>query len=293
VTDQLLFDVDPQHEALVRLFRSAEDPTPQQLVLRGRERTVELPEQPRSLGAQLLAFVRLGVEHIFTGADHLAFVFGLLLGVPLLSLRRGVGQLVRVVTAFTVAHSVTLALAGLGGVQLPSRLVEPVIALSIAVVALENLLGEAGPRRWLLALGFGLIHGFGFASVLAELSPTPDTLALSLLAFNLGVECGQLCLVALAAPALWLLAQPSIDARARLTIAALGSASGALLLLGGGGLALALVLAGSAVVLPALVVRWGATRVLRQGVSVVLLALALFWSAERLAGASWLGGRLG
>jgi len=110
-----------------------------------------------------------------------------------------------VVTSFTAAHSMTLSLAALGMVSLPSRLVESAIALSVVLTAANNLWPLVNHRRWLLAFGFGLIHGFGFASVLAELGLPADALVLSLLGFNVGVEVGQMVIVALFLPmAFWL-----------------------------------------------------------------------------------------
>ena len=146
------------------------------------------------------SFVRLGVEHILTGYDHLLFLLGLLL--------RGGGWLVltKIITAFTLAHSVTLALAVLDVVVLPDRLVEAVIALSIACVAAENLVPRPlVARRWLVSFCFGLVHGFGFSSALRELGLPAQGLALSLLGFNVGVELGQAMVVAIALPALALL----------------------------------------------------------------------------------------
>jgi hypothetical protein len=145
----------------------------------------------------IVSFVGLGVEHILTGWDHLLFLLVLLLrGGRWLSL-------VKIVTAFTVAHSVTLALAALEVVALPDRLVEAVIALSIAVVAAENLfLTPVVARRWLVSFSFGLVHGFGFSSVLRELGLPTHGVVVSLLGFNAGVELGQMLVVALAVPAL-------------------------------------------------------------------------------------------
>ena len=147
-----------------------------------------------------VSFVRLGVEHILTGWDHLLFLLVLLL--------RGGGwlSLVKIITAFTIAHSVTLALAALEVVSLPDRLVEAVIALSIALVAAENLfLRPLVSRRWAVSFAFGLVHGFGFSSVLRELGIPTHGLVLSLLGFNVGVELGQGLVVALVLPALALL----------------------------------------------------------------------------------------
>ena len=105
-----------------------------------------------------------------------------------------------VITFFTVAHSITLSLAALHVVSLPSRLVESAIAASVLVAALNNLKPLVQGRRWVVAFGFGLIHGFGFASVLAELGLPSDALLLALVGFNLGVEAGQLAIVALFLP---------------------------------------------------------------------------------------------
>lgn len=145
----------------------------------------------------LASFVALGVEHIVTGWDHLLFLLGLLL--------RGGGwlALAKIVTAFTVAHSITLALAALDIVVLPARFVEAVIALSIACVAAENLFWKpVVARRWLVSFCFGLVHGFGFSSALRELGLSSSGLVVSLFGFNAGVEIGQALVVAVALPAL-------------------------------------------------------------------------------------------
>jgi HupE / UreJ protein len=143
------------------------------------------------------SFFWLGVEHILTGYDHLLFLLVLVLG------GGGVWSLIKIITAFTVAHSVTLVLAVLGIVTLPDRLVEAVIALSIAYVAAENLWArQALSRRWVVSLAFGLVHGFGFASVLRGLGLPAGHVAVSLAAFNVGVEAGQ---AAVALPLVWLL----------------------------------------------------------------------------------------
>ena len=148
----------------------------------------------------LASFVLLGVEHILTGWDHLLFLVVLLL--------RGGGwlSLTKIITAFTVAHSVTLALAVLDVVALPDRLVEAVIALSIAAVAAENLVvSPVVARRWVVSFCFGLVHGFGFSAALRELGLPAKGLLLSLFGFNAGVEAGQALVVALALPSLALL----------------------------------------------------------------------------------------
>jgi len=139
-------------------------------------------------------FLALGVEHIFTGYDHVCFLLGLLL------VAEGLANLLKIVTAFTAAHTVTLVLATLGYVTLDVRLVESVIALSITYVAIENLVGGRHPRRWMLAFGFGLVHGFGFSNVLREMAIPRPVLAWSLGSFNVGVELGQVAIVAVAYP---------------------------------------------------------------------------------------------
>ena len=159
-------------------------------------------------GRGTLSFFLLGVEHILSGYDHLLFLLGLLLRAG------GWFSLLKIITAFTLAHSVTLALAVLNVVVLPDRLVEAVIALSIAFVAAENLfLNPVVSRRWLVSFCFGLVHGFGFSSALRELGLPRQGLVLSLLGFNLGVEAGQALVVALALPALVMLRRTGWEPR--------------------------------------------------------------------------------
>lgn len=148
------------------------------------------------------SFFPLGIEHILTGYDHLLFVAALIL------CGGGLLQLLKIVTAFTLAHSVTLGLAALDIVSLPGVFVESAIALSIAYVAAENLLPRfAISRRWAVSFLFGLIHGFGFSSVLREIGLPRDNLVLSLLNFNLGVEAGQAVVVIVLVPVLLKLRQ--------------------------------------------------------------------------------------
>lgn len=138
-------------------------------------------------------FFRLGMGHIFLGYDHLCFLLALMVASRL-------GPLVKIVTSFTVAHSITLILAALDVVRLPERLVEAGIAATIVYVAVQNLRGVNTDRRWLLTFGFGLVHGFGFAGILGEMDLPTTGLVRCLLAFNLGVEAGQLAFVAVALP---------------------------------------------------------------------------------------------
>lgn len=145
-------------------------------------------------------FVWLGIEHILIGWDHLLFILALVLP------GGSAGSLIRTITAFTVAHSITLGLAATGLVSVPSGLVEALIALSIAWVAAENLFSKRPlDRRWQISFLFGLIHGFGFSNVLREIGLPKDSLLLALLNFNIGVELGQLLVIALLLPLLALM----------------------------------------------------------------------------------------
>ncbi len=146
-------------------------------------------------GRVAAAYTRLGIEHIVFGVDHLLFVLGLLLIV------RGAGLLVKTITAFTVAHSLTLAVAALGFVRVPQAPVEAVIALSILFLATELARRHEGHEGlterypWMVALSFGLLHGFGFASALAEVGLPQTAIPLALFSFNVGVEIGQLLFI--------------------------------------------------------------------------------------------------
>lgn len=158
-------------------------------------------------------FLVLGVEHILTGYDHLLFLAALLLG------GGGALGLLKVITAFTVAHSVSLAAALLGLVSVPERLVEAVIAASIAWIALENvLLRTASSRRWLVTFAFGLVHGLGFASALGPLALGGTALAGALLGFNLGVEVGQAAVIAVVLPVLVVLRRLGVERRLALAL---------------------------------------------------------------------------
>jgi len=150
-------------------------------------------------GGSFVAMLRTGVEHILTGYDHLAFLLALVLvgGRP--------RALVAVVTAFTVAHSLTLGLAALHVFTPSPRVVEPVIALSIAYVAVENFFVKDASRRWRVTFPFGLVHGFGFASALAAIDLPRERIPVALLAFNLGVEIGQLAVLGVLAAPLYFL----------------------------------------------------------------------------------------
>ena len=203
----LLAGVDPQHRGLLRLEHAGAS---QSAVLGGSEGTQRFSLSAPAPGRTLLRYVQQGVWHIATGFDHLLFLLCLLLPAvlrreagrwaPAASLRAVALDVARVVSAFTAAHSLTLSLAVLGFVTLPARWVESAIAASVVLAALNNLYPLVDGRRWAVAFGFGLLHGFGFASVLDGLGLPTATLAPALLGFNLGVELGQLVGVALFLP---------------------------------------------------------------------------------------------
>jgi hydrogenase/urease accessory protein HupE len=166
---------------------------------------VQMPRTNASIAALVAArsfasFLSLGAKHILTGYDHLLFLLGLLV------VARGFVSALTIITSFTIAHSITLAMATLHLVQIPSRIVEPLIAASIVFVGIENLLrGDIPQARRLVTFGFGLIHGFGFASALHEAGIGSGTggIVLPLLPFNLGVEFGQIIVAAAALPIIW------------------------------------------------------------------------------------------
>jgi hydrogenase/urease accessory protein HupE len=145
----------------------------------------------RSISKQIYSFVLLGIEHILTGYDHILFLISLLL------VSSSLGSIIKIVTAFTISHSVTLSLAVLNIVSLPSQLVECAIALTIVYVAAENLWKKSFNHRWGLTFGFGLIHGLGFAGILSEIQIPRSNLFTSLASFNLGVEIGQIAVVSI------------------------------------------------------------------------------------------------
>jgi len=165
------------------------------------------------------SLTRGGVEHICRGADHLAFLLALLLG-STLGDRVRAGPLLGMLTAFTVGHSAALALATLGGFAPGARLVEPAVALSVAYVGAENLFTREVRGRWMLTLPFGFVHGFAFAGGLLPLGLSRQELPRALFAFNVGVEIGQLAVIAAFLPLLVLLRRrPAYPSMARLTSA--------------------------------------------------------------------------
>ncbi len=204
----LFFDRDPQHRAIVTMDIAGR-----------RSSAIAGPGSPEvSLGGATTHpfrdFLREGVHHILVGYDHIAFLMSLLLPVvlrrvnrkwePVDNLRSAISQATVIVTAFTIAHSITLSLAALGWVVPSSRWVEAAIAASVLLAALNNIWPVLTKRLWMAAFGFGLIHGFGFAGALSELGLPTGARVLSLLGFNLGVEAGQLGLVLVSLPLLYL-----------------------------------------------------------------------------------------
>jgi hydrogenase/urease accessory protein HupE len=150
----------------------------------------------------------MGIEHILTGYDHLLFLLGLVLvGGPIRSL-------VGAITAFTLAHSITLGLAAFGIFTPSPRIVEPCIALSIAYVGIENWFARDAKGRWRVTFPFGLVHGFGFAGALSEVALSPPEIPTALFAFNLGVEIGQIAVLAMALPLVLLAHKKSMWERA-------------------------------------------------------------------------------
>ncbi len=236
----LLFDVDAQHRGLLKLVfpdgkqeehgqeNSEKVETPAADLARDEpassntisavfpadNATQTFADSHISIGSQLATYIADGIKHIAIGFDHILFLVVLLL--PAVLVREGVGNdrrwvpvagmntafwnVLKIVTAFTIAHSITLSLAALDVVRLPSRLVESLIAASVLATALDNVWPFLPRKRWLVAFAFGLVHGFGFASVLADLNLPNSSLLLSLLGFNIGVEIGQVALVVVMIP---------------------------------------------------------------------------------------------
>jgi HupE / UreJ protein len=207
----LLFDLDPQHRGLLRLEREGRTHT---AVFSPDHATWQLEGHSVALGRQFLDYFETGVWHIWTGFDHILFLCALLLPAVLehrggrrqavATFRQAFFEVFRIVTAFTVAHSITLSLAVLGFITLPSRLIESTIAASVVAAALNNLYPLIEKRLWIVAFVFGLVHGLGFANVLTDLALPKPALAVSLVSFNLGVEAGQLAIVAAFLPLAYL-----------------------------------------------------------------------------------------
>jgi hydrogenase/urease accessory protein HupE len=212
---QRLFPEDPQSRTIVLLYSGGILVREEVLDAQHPRFIWSVRQAPESFLSVGQRFVHEGIGHIFAGQDHILFVVALLL------LGGSLRQLTKIVTAFTLAHSVTLCLAATRTLALSPAFVEPLIALSIVAVGVDNLLAKPGERdyRALMALGFGLIHGFGFAGALAEVGLPKEARGIALGAFNIGVELGQLAIVLIIAPVLGLLAKHSPRAGRRAMLA--------------------------------------------------------------------------
>lgn len=216
----LLFSQDPLHRGLISLET---DGVSTLGVVGPDSRRFSLSVEDSPGGLQLFGtFLYEGVVHLLIGLDHILFLLVLMLPAtmrntkeePPAGLKQRLWELTGIVTAFTVAHSVTLALAALGVVRLPIAWVETIIALSIAIAAVNVVWPILGRKTWKLAFGFGLIHGFGFASVLGDLTSGASQTVLALAGFNIGVELGQLGLLIIAFPLLYLWGKTHLYGRA-------------------------------------------------------------------------------
>ncbi len=220
----LLDDIDPTHRGLASIELPGAAPQLRVLDPRqpvgvpgGSASAADAASQP---GADSLQFIREGIHHIVTGYDHVLFLLVLMLPAVMRRTSKGwqpvqrIGEafwpILGIVTAFTVAHSITLALAALQLVSLPSKFIEPAIAVTIVLAAVDNLWPIFGGRRALVTFLFGLIHGFGFAGVLAELHLPALHFAWALLQFNVGLELGQIVIVLIAGALLFLARQYSL-----------------------------------------------------------------------------------
>jgi hydrogenase/urease accessory protein HupE len=209
----VMFPYDPQHQTFVNFYERGTLAS-QAILDRGRSESDFFSGTRQGVRAVMQKFIPSGMHHILIGPDHLLFLVGLLL------LGGTLRQLALVVTAFTLAHSVTLSLAALNVFTPPAQIVEPAIALSIVYVGADNLLVRGGRdmRAW-IAFAFGLIHGFGFANVLRDMELPGRALGWSLFSFNLGVEIGQLLVVVAVGGVLVALRSRSDTAGRRLAVA--------------------------------------------------------------------------
>jgi hydrogenase/urease accessory protein HupE len=170
-----------------------------QALLDAAHPTLTISAPAPSVWATMQRYLVTGIEHIFLGYDHIAFLVAIVLWA------RRLMPVIKVVTAFTIAHSITLSLAALQIVVIPSAIVEPAIAASIIFVAVENFFSRNVDGRWKVTFAFGLIHGFGFAGALQEMGLPANAVMPALAAFNIGVEIGQVAIVSIVVPALILL----------------------------------------------------------------------------------------
>ena len=210
LTSTLFLDLDESHTQFARLA-PPEDPAKalREAVLTASNKTFHIPDIHTGGSAssdRALSFFKLGIEHLLTGYDHILFLLTVIIAMNLL-------DTIKAVTAFTVAHSLTMALAFLHLISLPSSIVEPLIAITIIYVSVENLLTQNVKKRWLLTGLFGLVHGLGFVGALKAITVSRDELLLSLFSFNVGIETGQLLIIAMSIPALRFLRSRAWDQR--------------------------------------------------------------------------------
>ena len=209
---QLFFDLDPTHRGLVQISNGENS---EFVVLSPENQRTNIDFAKSNQWQTFCQFLTEGIWHIWEGYDHILFLLCLLMPSVVKKTPAGwvqndrftdtLWQVGKIVTAFTIAHSITLVLGVLQLVSLPSRLVESAIAFSVILVAVNNLYSFFSDRAWFVAFAFGLIHGFGFASVLSGLDLMTGSLGLALLGFNLGVEVGQLAIVSIFLPIAYLL----------------------------------------------------------------------------------------
>lgn len=189
----VLIDIDPTARQVVLIGEGDDAP---QALLDVSSSTVTLSAPAPSLLSTMERYLVTGIEHIFLGYDHIAFLVAVVLWA------RRLVPVIKIVTAFTIAHSITLSLATLNLVVIPSTIVEPAIAASIVYVAMENFFTRDIDGRWRVTFAFGLIHGFGFAGALREIGLPTNAVVTALAAFNIGVEIGQVAIVSIVVPAL-------------------------------------------------------------------------------------------
>lgn len=224
VTYSVIFETDPLHRNFLVVEHNWKTATFNNEAIFSLIFSPRNPQQALDLSSSsslrgLIGLVWLGVLHIWIGIDHILFLMALVLPSvlvrrdgawqPVEDFREGFFNILWIVTFFTIAHSVTLGLAGFNVVRLPSRLVESIIAASIAVAAAANLLPKLTVKEWVIAFGFGLFHGFGFASVMGDIGVGRDHLIMSVFGFNVGVEIGQLAIIVVVFPTLYLLRRQS------------------------------------------------------------------------------------
>jgi len=208
----LLFDLDPTHRGLLQISNGE---NAKFVVLSPENQQANIDFAISNQWQTFCQFLTEGIWHIWIGYDHILFLLCLLMPSVVKKTPTGwvqndqftntLWQVGKIVTAFTIAHSITLVLGVLQLVSLPSRLVESAIAFSVILVAVNNLYSFFSERAWFVAFAFGLIHGFGFASVLSDLDLMTGSLGIALLGFNLGVEAGQLAIVSVFLPIAYLL----------------------------------------------------------------------------------------